>query len=130
MFPGPAEVKFWETPELIAKLLTFLDPPSTLRLGKCHQLTQDVIQGEDQVDQEVLPARPRRHAVAVGYLAHENLETVQHFVAILKLLRTPNTLLMDLLEPICKRFLAQRVSIQESLVYLSCTCQPLGECHV
>ena len=45
MFPGPAQTKFWETPELIAKLLTFLDLPSTLRLAKCHQLTQDVIQG-------------------------------------------------------------------------------------
>ena len=127
MFPGPAQTKFWETPELIAKLLTFLDLPSTLRLAKCHQLTQDVIQGSwvwnklirrfcphDQEDED--------HA---GYLAQE---TVRHFVAILKLMRSPNTLLLDLLDLICERFEANRV-FSESFVYLSCTCQPEEECH-
>ena len=79
----------------------------------------------EQVDQE-------EEEDPVGYLAHENLETVRHFVAILNLMRSPNTLLLNLLDLICERFEAKRVSFRESLVYLSCTCQrqPEEECHV
>ena len=78
----------------------------------------------EQVDQE-------EEEDPVGYLAHENLETVRHFVAILNLMRSPNTLLLNLLDLICERFEAKRVSIRESEVYLSCACQrqPEEECH-
>ena len=133
MFPGPAQTKFWETPELIAKLLTFLDLPSTLRLAKCHQLTQDVIQGSwvwNKLIKRFCP-HDQEDEDQVGYLAHENLETVRHFVATLKLMRSPNTLLLDLLEMICERFEAKRVSIfRESVVYLKCPCEPEYGCHV
>ena len=131
MFPGPAQTKFWETPELIAELLTFLDLPSTLRLAKCHQLTQDVIQGSwvwNKLIRRFCP-HDQEDVDLAGYLAQDNLETVRHFVAILNLMRSPNTLLLDLLDLICERFEANRV-FSESFVYLSCTCQPEEECHV
>ena len=132
MFPGPAQTKFWETPELIAELLTFLDLPSTLRLAKCHQLTQDVIQGSwvwNKLIRRFCP-HDQEDEDQDGYLAHENLETVGHLVAILKLMRSPNTLLLDLLDLICERFEAKRVSIRESVVYMKCPCDPEYGCHV
>ena len=62
-----------------------------------------------------------------GYLAQE---TVRHFVAILRLMRSPNTLLLDLLDLICERFQAKHVLTLESAVDLTCPCEPEYGCHV
>ena len=39
-----ASVKFWETPELIEKLLPYLDLKSTVRLAQTHEMTQNILQ--------------------------------------------------------------------------------------
>ena len=39
-----AETKFWKTPELVERLLSFLDARSITRLAKLHKLTLDLIQ--------------------------------------------------------------------------------------
>ena len=38
-----AERKFWRTPELVEKLLTFLDPGSTKLLAESHDLTLQIL---------------------------------------------------------------------------------------
>ena len=47
MFCGKFEAArtSWETPELVEKLLPFLDLEFTLHLAQTHELTQDILQG-------------------------------------------------------------------------------------
>ena len=37
---------FWETPELVEKLLSLLDPESTLALAQCHKKIPGILQGQ------------------------------------------------------------------------------------
>ena len=39
-----AETKFWNTPELVEKLVFFLDASSILNLAQTHHLTQQICQ--------------------------------------------------------------------------------------
>ena len=39
-----AETKFWSTPELVEKLVFFLDASSILNLAQTHRLTQQIFQ--------------------------------------------------------------------------------------
>ena len=39
-----AEWKFWRTPELVEKLLTFLDAGSTKLLAESHDLTLEILE--------------------------------------------------------------------------------------
>ena len=54
-----AEMKFWRTPELVEKLLTFLDAGSTKLLAEAHHLTLEIDPWQGlqlgQTDQEDIP---------------------------------------------------------------------------
>ena len=52
-----AEKKFWESPELIDTLLSFLDLESTLHLAKAHEVTRNILESShclEQTDPEKL----------------------------------------------------------------------------
>ena len=57
-----SERKVWQSPELLDKLLSYLDVSSTLHLAQAHAFTIQVLL--EQVHQEDLPIpRQRRQAI-------------------------------------------------------------------
>ena len=53
-----AEKIFWETPELLEKLLPFLDPESTLTLVQCHKKILRILEGPYMWNQLIRRACP------------------------------------------------------------------------
>ena len=53
-----AEKMFWKTPELVDKLISFLDVESVSRLAELHQLTAQVLQGTSTWDKLVKRSCP------------------------------------------------------------------------
>ena len=99
-----AERKFWRTPELIERLLLFLDAESTLVLAQSHVRTLNVMEGGwvwnkfiaricpyDEDDNECVKEPEKK------------LDVIKNLVEILKLVEDPKVLLTDLLELICER---------------------------
>ena len=88
-----AEKKFWEMPELVDRLLPFLDVESTLRHVKVHELTQKILQGshawKELIGRSCLSNLPTE--------SKEKMDVVKHLVAILKLTKAPKANMLDLL---------------------------------
>ena len=85
------EHKFWMIPEMIAKLLPFLDLKSTLCLARAHKKTQDVLKG----------------AMVFNKLLKRNsplteLDNVKDLATILKLMKDPKANLSEVLDAICE----------------------------
>ena len=106
-----AAKKFWETPELVEKLLPFLDLGAILHLAKTNKMTRDILQKSciwNQLVRRSCPMRLEHFSEENGFLRKEELQPgfdrVRGLVAILKLLKDPMTLLLDLLDVICERF--------------------------
>ena len=103
-----AENQFWETPELVDMLLTFLDLQSTLHLAQNHEVTWKILQGSFAWNKLI-----RRTCVSgdqnMFYYSTESLEmkhkvdAMRLLVAILKLMRDPKAKMLDLLNTICQR---------------------------
>ena len=106
-----AAKKFWETPELVEKLLPFLDLGAILHLAKTNKMTRDILQKSciwNQLVRRSCPMRLEHFSEENGFLRKEELQPgfdrVRGLVAILNLLKEPMTLLLDLLDVICERF--------------------------
>ena len=94
MFPSgkfEAEQKFWQTPELVQGLLPYLDLESTLRLAQTHKKTQSILQGSRVWTNLIKRSSPLNQ-----------LDRVEHLVAILKLLEDTESNMLDLLDAICE----------------------------
>ena len=96
-----AAKKFWGTPELVDKLLPFLDLESTLHLAQVHELTRDILQGSFGRNKLI-----SRTCLQEGgdhpTIEEERTEVVKHLVEILKLLKKRKSNMLDLLETISK----------------------------
>ena len=95
------EKKFWETPELIDNLLSFLDLKSTLHLARAHKITQNILERTfvwNKLIRRSCPYNQRPY-----YDSQPKIDAVNNFVAILKLMKNPNALLPDLLHLICEK---------------------------
>ena len=57
-----AEKMFWKTPELVDKLIHFLNAESVSRLAEVHQLTAEVLQGTSTWDKLVKRSCPSSRA--------------------------------------------------------------------
>ena len=65
------EKKFWKIPELVEKLITFLDAESVSELAQAHQLTVQVLQGTHSWNKLVRRTCP--------YYVHRNIpEELDH----------------------------------------------------
>ena len=96
--------KFWELPELVEKLLPFLDLESTLHLAQAHQLTRDILQRSftwDKLIGRSCLQEEAYHCLDDG-LFKEKVASVKLLVAILKLMKDPKANMLDLLDTICK----------------------------
>ena len=112
-----AEIKFWRTPELVAKLLPYLDLETTLHLARSHGMTRSLLGSTSTWNKLVRGSCP--FAEMHNFMEFPNpdlrtsippemnmmLDVVKNLVAILKLMENPQeVLLMDLLDTICERF--------------------------
>ena len=124
-----AERKFWKTPELVERLLQFLDVESTSRLAQSHVRTLNILEGGWVWNKFIKRICPYDDEDNEGVKEPEKkLYVIKTLVAILKLMKDPQALLIDLLELICERCCSKGTPGQMSLVNVLCCCQ--SEPHI
>ena len=116
-----AEKKVWETPELVEKLLPFLDPESTLALAQCQETVPSILQGTllwNQFIRRACPFTEEGNRLT-------NIDVVRCLVAVMKLMKNPDKPRQDLLELICERFPPKRFS---GRLQMGCSSHQEGHC--
>ena len=106
------ERKFWRMPELVERLLMFLDTSSTSRLAKVHPLTREILQGRlgwSKLLRKSFPCKTIIHA-------EQDRVEIQHLSQILKNMENPKLRLLELLDVICD----QCVPVRRSIIQVSC----------
>ena len=131
-----AERKFWRTPELVDKLLTFLDAGSTKLLAESHHLTLQIL-GEafnwDKLMKRTFPVGVLRvggnfDSKVQGDIFLESEKSKAGFlVDILRMIKGSHQpqLKKDLLHAICRRFPGdpvEQIWKQTPLVDVTCSC--------
>ena len=125
-----AEWKFWRTPELVDKLLTFLDAGSTKLLAESHDLTLEILEQAfnwDKMTKRNFPVGENFDLVqdANSFLASEKSKA-GFLVDILRMIKSSQQpeLKKVLLHAICKRFpgepALERIWKQKPFVDVSC----------
>ena len=90
-----AEKKFWKTPEVVEKLLPFLDPESTLNLARSTDKVPGILQGPHVWNLFISPACPPWQI---------DIDVVRCLVRIMRLMKNPEDPRQYLLELICESF--------------------------
>ena len=124
-----AEEKFWRTPELIERLLTFLDLDSTLKLARTHELTRNILQGVYNRNKLIQRTCPHNDAGDDLELQQRDVDNVKHLAATLKrLMDEPEAILLELLDLICHRFSLEDNPVTEGQdgLQMSCPGHPGG----
>ena len=116
MEESEAMKKFWEIPELVERLFTFLDASSTLSLARAHPPSVRILQGGANWAQFIRRSCPSPvinykskpanltdcdWAVEAAELKKEEMRPV---VQLLKMMKNPRSYLLYLLDIICERF--------------------------
>ena len=110
------ETKFWRSPDLVSQLLPFLDLASILHLANILPLVLQLLQRKsiwrDLIRRSIenLDQHDQRWEI---------MWSVEELVDILKMLESPELLLLDVLHVICEIY---EDSKEEAEVILSCTC--------
>ena len=137
-----AEKKFWETPELVEKLLHFLDLASTKELAESHRLTRQILQGvffwnklikntfpeggNINVDHEQLPREDDLHLASERPKAKLLSQIMNMFEGSQQPL-----LEMDLLHTICERYKRNPDSSMRgrglNFVSVTCVCNQIHD---
>ena len=101
-----AGARFWRTPELVEKLLDFLDGRSTLILARCHDLTNEVLQRSTVWNKEVRRTCPDGSNLhwATREVVTINKKKLMPLFGILKMSKDPAQMKLIFLEVICERF--------------------------
>ena len=84
------EIKFWNTPELVTHLLTFLDPTSILNLAHAHRMTVQILQNGSVWTKLIMRTRKRGE--------------VRLLVGLMELLEDQESHQLELLQLIQERF--------------------------
>ena len=92
-----AEKMFLRLPELVEKLLVFLDTKSTLCLAIAHPFAREVLQNQ------VTWRKLLKRSISEDCLNQQDKSNIQHLTKILRSLRNPKFLLLDLLHVICAK---------------------------
>ena len=125
------EKKFWKTPELVERLMPFLDGQSTLALVKALPLALQVIQRKSMWVKLVRRVCPHHTDQVLGEAEFEeslaeDRRKVMLLVEMLKMMEDPNHLLLDLLHIICESFPPVDRGVDLSgpeFFQMSCTCE-------
>ena len=115
-------------------LLPFLDHKATSVLAQAHVKTRNILQGSyvwNKLIRRCCPYDEHEKDFPKGFpsLLQEKIKVIKHLVAILKLMRDPRPLLLDLLDLICERFPPHDIHFQPermSIVRLACPRHPEG----
>ena len=111
-----AEKMFWQTRELVDKLVPFLDVESVSRLAEAHHLTAQVLQDTSRTWKKLVERSCPyyEHVEDFSYWArnyHDCVteraskeENISHLTRILKEMENPKVPLVELLHVICNRF--------------------------
>ena len=99
---------FWNTPELIERLLPYLDAESTKCLAEAHDLTQETLLTRDSIWNKLL-RRTFSYSKNTRWdeekVEEETLMPKARLLAqILKMASDPKSLQLDLLHVICEKF--------------------------
>ena len=92
-----AEKMFLRLPELVEKLLVFLDTKSTLCLAIAHPFARKVLQNQ------VTWRKLLKRSISEDFLNQQDIANLQYLTEILRSLRDPKYLLLDLLHMICAK---------------------------
>ena len=105
---------FLGTPELVEKLLPYLDLETTFNLAQTHKLTREVLQKRSiwrklirrgcHYDEEQDFYNHERDFYNYVPPHHAKIAQLKKLVEILKLFKSPEAHLLDLLELVCERF--------------------------
>ena len=117
-----ASKKFWESPELLEKLLPFLDPETTLHLAKTHKMTRAILQKSYIWKKLIRRSCPYGERELSYEQVQSRIDLVKGLVAILKLLKDPKALLPDLLDLICERFTQDERFFRHPQITVGCPC--------
>ena len=116
---GRAVEIFWRTPELVERLLPYLDTRSVSELARAHQLTAQLLQGTVSWNNLVARSCPyiqNFHVAPSSWKWEEQFHDwiednlLQHrtkigwLITILKKMKNPKASLLELLHVICERF--------------------------
>ena len=104
-----AVAKFWRSPELVDKLLIFLDGGSILCLATCHDLTKKVSQKSSVWTKVVRSTCPDGTLFAFFLMDDKaflraNKKKLAPLVELLKMAKDPSEMKLTLLEVISERF--------------------------
>ena len=110
------ETKFWRSPDLVSQLLTFLDLASTVHLANLLPLVLQLLQRKS-IWRDLIRRSIENFDQPDDYA--EIMWIVDKLVDILKMLESPELLLLDVLHVICEIYEDFR---REAEVILSCTC--------
>ena len=135
-------MKFWRTPELVEKLLPYLNLESTLALAQSHGMTRSLLQGTSIWNKLIRRSCPFAVKVQPSDLPNPDLRlsippemqvkigVMKNLVEILKLMGDPQeALLLDLLDVICERFATDDAFMQNldhTHVSMGCSRHPAG----
>ena len=130
----PASVKFWETPELIEKLLPNLDLKSTVCLARTHVMTQNILQRRCIWNKLIRRSclfieRGNPFGLPNGPKMPHKIDMVKDLVTILKLMTDPNAFLLDLLDFICERFTPEDVHLLRQNTHVAIRCPRHPDLH-
>ena len=104
---------FWSTPELVDKLVPFLDAKSLSSLAQAHRFTAKVLEGVAVWSKlvrrcvpytENRPEEVQSFTAWIGSTFKEKKTNLNHLVKILKEIKNPKVPLRELLHVICDRF--------------------------
>ena len=122
-----SERKVWQSPELLDKLLSYLDVSSTLHLAQAHAFTIQVLQNKSCWNKFIRRTCPSQDS--------DGRQSKAAVEALLKMMGSPQDLLRDLLDVVASRFPAEdhdwiwivddddELEIVRCLVVVSCPCQ-------
>ena len=102
-----AEKKFWKMPELVTKLVSFLDGQSIMVLAQAHQLTLEVVQQPfvwNKVVRRACPDSKNLQNLQIQILFAMKEDKMKPLLAILDMFKGAPEMKLTLLEVICERF--------------------------
>ena len=127
MSRNEAEKRFWKTPELVERLLPFLDPPSILTLAQAHPLTTGVIQGTynwGRFIRRSCPYATPNLQLSLEEKIEQKVGELKPIIGVLELIGNPQAHLLQLLDAICERFPSE--DARRQCVKMTC---PIHEVH-
>ena len=128
---GEAEAKFWETPELLERLLSTLDLDSTFSLARV--MNKEILKRSMTAKVWTTLVRQSFETMVIPDVPSDDdadsLAVAQKLASILKIMKTPKAFLLDALHVICERLPPSLASSRDDPDKLQVSCPSHSEPH-